>query len=65
MPKTKPRAAAHGGKKGNFADRRDGLLTLFSDQDEREDGKWQQSFGQRPEKPKQGKIFIAREARRS
>lgn len=54
-----------GNKKGSFADQREGLLTLFSDQDERGEGKWQQSFGQRSEKPKKGLMFSSREARRS
>lgn len=65
MPTTKTRSAPQGGKKGNFADQRDELLTMFADPDEPGERKWRQSFGQRPEKPKRGRLFTAPGTRRS
>ena len=55
------------GKKGNFANQRDGLLTLFTDPDGRAERSWRETFGyeRRPEKPKRGQPFIARGLPRS
>ena len=67
MPNTRNSAAQRGGKKGNFAESRNGLLSLFDDSDRRSDRNWRESFGyeRRPEEPKRAKPFIAREARKS
>jgi hypothetical protein len=63
MPRTKSGAAGQGGKKGNFANQRDELLTLFDESDANAQRKWRQSFGY--EKAKPGKPFIARGSPRS
>jgi hypothetical protein len=57
----------HGAKKGNFADSRNGLLTLFADPDGRGERSWRETFGyeRRAEKPRRGQPFIARELPRS
>ena len=67
MPKTKISAPRGDAKKGNFADQRNGLLSLFNDPEGRGERNWRESFGyeRRPEKPKGGKPFIAREAPKS
>lgn len=66
MPKTRTSAAQKDGKKGNFADPRNGLLSLFTDPDERGTRSWRESFGyeRRSVKPEGGQPFIAREARK-
>jgi hypothetical protein len=64
MPKSRNSAAKHGGRKGNFAESRNGLLSLFSDPDGRGERSWRETFGyeRRPVKPEGGQPFIAREA---
>ncbi len=66
MPKNKTTVARSGGKKGNFADSRNRLLSLFADPDGRGERSWRQTFGQEREiiEPNRGKPFIAREVRR-
>ena len=63
MPKTKT-SAARGGKKGNFAGQRNGLLSHFTSHSGQAERSWRESFGyeRRPAKPKGGKPFIARGA---
>ena len=67
MPKTRTSAAQRGGKKGNFADQRNGLLSHFSDRGGRGETSWREIFGyeRRPAKPKGGEPFIARGAQKS
>jgi hypothetical protein len=67
MPKFKAPAARGGAKKGSFANAHNGLLPLFDDPDGRGGRRWREVFGyeRRPEKPKGGKSFIAREAPKS
>ncbi len=67
MPTTKTLAARRGGKKGNFADSRNGLLSLFSDPDGRGERSWRETFGyeRRPVKPRGDQPFIARAAPKS
>ena len=67
MPTTKKLAARSGGKKGNFAASRNGLLSHFDGHVGRGERSWRETFGyeRRPEKPKRGQPFNAREARRS
>lgn len=67
MPKTRTLSAQGSGKKGNFADRRNCLLSLFTDPEAPSEQRWRETFGyeRRPEKPKGSQPFIAREARKS
>ncbi len=67
MPKTRTLAAHRGGKKGNFADQRNGLLSHFTDPGEPGGTSWRKSFGyeRQPAKPKGGQPFIARGAPKS
>ena len=66
MGKTKA-VPPRGGDKGSFGDRREELLSRFPESDTSGERRWRETFGyeRRPEKPKGGKPFIAREARRS
>lgn len=67
MPWTRILAARRSGKKGNFADSRNGLLSLFGDGARNHKRSWRETFGyeRRPEKPKRGQPFIVREVQRS
>lgn len=67
MSKIRNLAVQRGGKKGNFAESRNGLLSHFSDRGGRGETSWRESFGyeRRSAKPKGGQPFIARGAPKS
>lgn len=67
MPKTRTLSARSGGKTGNFAGQRNGLLSHFAGHIGQAGRSWRESFGyeRRPEKPKGGQPFIARGSPRS
>ena len=67
MPWTRTLAALRKGKQGHFAKSRSGLLSLFHHFDTPGERSWRHTFGyeRRPQKPKHGQPFIAREVPRS
>jgi hypothetical protein len=61
MPKSKNVAAKPSETKGNFAEQRNGLLSLFSDSDGQGKRSWREVFGyERRSVAKEGEPFIAR-----
>ena len=67
MPRTSKPASRGHSKAVNFVAPRNGLLDHFHGEGDRTGRKWRELFGfeRKPEKPKGGKSFNAREARRS
>jgi hypothetical protein len=61
MPKSKNLPAKRGEAKGNFADQRNGLLSLFTEPDERSERSWREVFGyEHRSVVKKSEPFIAR-----